>query len=272
MDGCRIHPTALISPEADLADDVLVGPYAIIEGRVKLGPGCVLRPRAHLIGPLTMGKNNHVYGNAILGERPQHFKYADEPTGVEIGDNNVFRENVTVHRGTSHSWNTRIGHDNYFMAGSHVAHDCVVGNRCNLVNNALLGGHCELADNVTVSGNSGIHQFCRLGRLCFISGTSATTKDVPPFIVQQDFNVVVGVNVIGMRRAGMSSQQISAIRRLYHIVYLQNMSLPNALARAEAEMGAIDAVQEFVRFARESKRGINRAINRASQDVSGLAA
>ncbi len=268
LDASRIHPTAIVSPEAELAGDVQVGAFAIIEGPVKLGAGCILRPRAHLIGPLTMGANNQVYSNAILGERPQHFKYADEPTGVVIGDNNVFRENVTIHRGTTHSWTTRIGHDNYFMAGSHVAHDCVVGDRCILVNNALLGGHCELADNVTISGNSGIHQFCRMGRLSFISGTSASTKDVPPFVIQQGFNIVVGVNVIGMRRAGLSSKQISAIRRLYHIVYLQNLSLPNAVQRAEAELGGVDVVQEFLRFVRESKRGINGT----SRDASSLAA
>ncbi len=264
----NIHPTAIVSREAELADDVQIGAQVIIEGAVKLGPGCTLRPRAYLIGPLTMGQNNQVFSNAILGERPQHFKYADEPTGIIIGDNNVFRENVTIHRATTHSWNTRIGNDNYFMAGSHVAHDCLVGNRCILVNNALLGGHCELADNVTVSGNSAVHQFCRMGRLSFLSGTSASTKDVPPFVIQQEINIVVGVNVVGMRRAGLSSMQISAIRRLYHIVYLQNLSLPNAIQRAEAELGDVDVVQEFLQFVRESKRGINGA----SKDASSLAA
>jgi UDP-N-acetylglucosamine acyltransferase len=253
----HIHPTALVSPEAVLADDVVVGPYAIIEGRVRVGAGCVLHPRCHLIGPLTMGEGNEIFSNAILGEKPQHFQYNNEPTGVEIGDNNVFRENVTIHRATSAAWTTKIGSGNYFMAGAHVAHDCKIGDKCILANNALIGGHAELSDFVYISGNAGVHQMCRLGRMSFLSGTSGTTKDIPPFIIQQNINHVVGVNYIGMRRAGMSSAQINAIRRVYHIVYLQHMSLPNALAEVESEVGQIDVVQEFVRFVRESKRGIN---------------
>ena len=130
----RIHPSAVISAEAELADDVVVGPLAVIEGKVRVGPGCVIRPHAQLHGPLTMGKNNLVFGNAVIGERPQHSKYADEPTSVEIGDGNIFREGVTIHRATTHSWVTRIGDHNFFMVNSHVAHDCQVGSRCILAN------------------------------------------------------------------------------------------------------------------------------------------
>lgn len=255
--SCLIHPTALISSEVEFAADVRVGPYAIIEGPVRIGPGCVIGARAHLIGPLTMGEKNQVYQNAILGERPQHFTYADEPTSVEIGSGNTFRENVTVHRGTSHSGTTRIGNGNYFMAGSHIAHDCVVGDRCIFANNALLAGHCVISNGVYISGNSAVHQHCRLGRLALLSGTSATTKDIPPFIMQQEINLVVGVNVVGMKRAGLTAAQVSAIRRVFHIVYLQNLSLPNALARVETELGTIDVVQEYLEFVRASKRGIN---------------
>src|SRR5581483_10940397 len=121
--AARIHPTAVISPEARLADDVQVGAYAVVEGEVHIGPGCVLRPHCHLIGPLTMGEGNQVFTGAVLGERPQHLRYNNEPTRVEIGDHNVFREHVTIHRGTTHSWVTRIGSHNFFMASSHVAHD-----------------------------------------------------------------------------------------------------------------------------------------------------
>src|SRR3954447_8450380 len=134
----HIHPTALVSPEAVLADDVVVGPYVIVEGRVRLGAGCVLHARSQLIGPLTMGEGNEVFSNAVLGEKPQHFHYNDEPTSVEIGDHNVFRENVTVHRGTTAAWTTRIGSGNYFMGGSHVAHDSRIGSKCILANNALI--------------------------------------------------------------------------------------------------------------------------------------
>jgi UDP-N-acetylglucosamine acyltransferase len=253
----HIHPTAIISNEAELADDVVIGPYVILEGSVRLGAGCILHARSHLIGPLTMGEGNEVFSNAILGEKPQHTGYQDEPTGVEIGDHNVFRENVTVHRGTTAAWTTKIGSGNYFMGGAHIAHDCRVGDKCILANNALIGGHAELGDNVYVSGNAAVHQYCRLGRLAFLSGTSGTTKDIPPFIIQQNINHVVGVNYIGMRRAGLNSAQINAIRRVYHIIFLQHMALPNALTEVEREVGHVDVVQEFVRFVRESKRGIN---------------
>lgn len=259
--GAHVHPTALVSDEATLAEDVVVGPYCIIQGRVRIGSGTILHARAHLIGPLTMGEGNEVYSNAIIGEKPQHFMYKDEPTSVEIGDNNVLRENVTIHRGTTGSWTTRIGSGNYLMAGAHIAHDCKIGNNCILANNSLIGGHVEFADNVYVSGNAAVHQFCRLGRLAFLSGTSGTSKDIPPFIIQQNINHVVGVNIIGMRRAGLSSAQISAIRRVYHIMYLQHLSVPNALVEVEAELGHIDVVQEYIRFVRESKRGINGCVD-----------
>ena len=267
----HIHPTALVSTDAVIADDVVIGPFTIIEGRVRVGAGTILHARAHLIGPLTIGEGNEIYSNAIIGEKPQHFMYKDEPTSVEIGDNNVIRENVTIHRGTTGSWTTKIGNGNYLMAGAHVAHDCKIGNNCILANNSLIGGHVEFADNVYVSGNAGVHQFCRLGRLAFLSGTSGTTKDIPPFIIQQNINHVVGVNILGMRRAGLSSAQISAIRRVYHIMYLQHLSVPNALSEVEAELGHIDVVQEYLRFVRESKRGINGCVE-GSAEMLELAA
>jgi UDP-N-acetylglucosamine acyltransferase len=253
----RIHPTAIISPEAVLADDVAIGPYALIEGPVRIGPGCVLRPRAHLCGPLTMGRKNIVFSGAVLGERPQHLKYNDEPTSLEIGDGNIFRENVTIHRGTTQSWKTCIGNENFFMVNAHVAHDCRIGDRCILANGALVGGHCTLGDNVYLSGNCAVHQFVRIGRLALLSGTSATTKDMPPFIIQQEIDTVVGVNVIGMRRAGISNDRIRAVREAFRILYRQGLVIPNALSRIEQELGSVDVVAELVAFIRQSSRGIN---------------
>jgi UDP-N-acetylglucosamine acyltransferase len=255
--SARIHPTAIIAPEAELAEDVVVGPYVVIEGRVRVGPGCILRPQAHLCGPLTLGTGNVVFTGCVLGEQPQHLKYNHEPTGVEIGDHNVFREHVTVHRGTTHSWTTRIGSHNYFMANSHIAHDCQVGNRCIFANGALVGGHCTLADNVYLSGHCAVHQFVRIGRLALLSGCSATTKDMPPFIIQQNIDTVVGVNVVGMRRAGMAKEQIDGVRQAYRILFREGLTLPAAVARLEQELGHIDAVTEMIAFIRECHRGIN---------------
>lgn len=261
MSSPLIHPTAVISPQAELADDVQVGPYCVLEGAVKLGPGCVLRPHSYLIGPLTMGKNNLVFSGCVIGDQPQHLRFSGEPTSTEVGDGNVFREHVTVHRGTTQSWVTRIGNGNFFMANSHVAHDCVVGNNCVLVNGALLGGHCVLEDNVFLSGNSAVHQFVRIGRLALLSGISATTKDVPPFIVQQNINCVLGVNVVGMRRAGMTHAEIDAVRRAYHHLYRNGLALPNALKAIEGELSQVTVVMEMVSFIRRSTRGINLSMN-----------
>jgi UDP-N-acetylglucosamine acyltransferase len=255
--SARIHPTAVISPEAELADNVEVGPYVVIEGPVRLGPDCVVRPYAHLCGPLTMGRGNLVFPGAILGERPQHLKYNGEPTSLEIGDGNIFREHVTIHRGTTQSWATRIGSNNFFMANSHVAHDCRIGDRCILANGALVGGHCVLEDGAYLSGNSAIHQFVRIGRLAMLSGCSATTKDIPPFVIQQYIDTVVGVNVVGMRRAGMSAVQINGVREAFRILFRQQLPLPAALLRLESELGTVDAVAEMITFLRQCNRGIN---------------
>jgi UDP-N-acetylglucosamine acyltransferase len=204
-----------------------------------------------------MGCGNVVYSGCVLGERPQHLRYNDEPTSLEIGDHNIFREHVTVHRGTVQSWATRIGNYNFLMAHSHVAHDCQVGNRCILANGALLGGHCTLEDNAYLSGNSAVHQFVRIGRLALLSGCSATTKDIPPFVVQQNIDTVVAVNVIGMRRAGMSNEQINAVRAAFRILFREGLVLPVAVARMEQELGSVDVVAEMIAFLRRSTKGIN---------------
>jgi UDP-N-acetylglucosamine acyltransferase len=253
----RIDPSALISPEAELGADVQVSAFCTLEGKVRVGRGCVLGARACLVGPLTLGENNRVYLSVVLGERPQHLRYNEEPTGLDIGSGNTFREHVTVHRGTTESWRTRVGNHNHFMAGSHIAHDCQVGNHCTLAVNALLGGHCRIGDGAYVGGNSCVHQFCRIGRLAVLDGASVTTKDIPPFIVQQGINGVVGFNRLGMRRAGLNSSQIEAMGQVYGIVYLRGLTLPNALAMAELELGSVDVVREFVDFVRQSRRGIN---------------
>ena len=255
--SARIHPTAVIASEVELGEGVEVGPHVVIEGRVRVGPNCVLRPGVHLFGPLTLGSGNLLYSGVVLGERPQHSKYNGEATGLEIGDGNIFREHVTVHRATTSSWTTRIGSHNFFMANSHVAHDCQVGNRCILANGALVGGHCTLGDNVYLSGNCAVHQFVRIGRLALLSGCSATTKDIPPFLIQQDIDTVVGVNVVGMRRAGLTAVQINAVRQAFRLLFRERLVLPAALARIEQELNGIDVAEELVAFIRHGHRGIN---------------
>lgn len=256
-----VHPTAAISPEARLAPDVRVGPFAVIDGPVTLGPGCTVGPHAHLIGPLTAGTRNTFGTGVVIGGPPQHTAYRGEQTTTEVGDANTFREHVTVHRGMPAgvgpgTGKTVIGDGNLFMVGSHVGHDCRVGNHGIYANSALLAGHVETGDRVFLSGNSAVHQFCRVGRLALLSGASASSKDIPPFWVMQDVNRVCGVNVIGMRRAGVPAAEINGVRRAFRTIYLQGLTIPLALLKVEAEGGDLPAVRELVEFIRASKRGI----------------
>jgi UDP-N-acetylglucosamine acyltransferase len=264
----RIHPTALVAAEAELGHNVEVGAYSIIEGKVHIGPDCVIRPHAMLTGNVTMGRGNTVFSHAVLGESPQHLKYNNEPTSLEIGDGNTFREGVTISRGTVHSGVTRIGSHNYFMAYSHIGHDSVVGNQCIFANGALVAGHCIIGDGVYLSGNSAVHQFNRIGRLAMISGCSATTKDIPPFIVQQSINLVMGVNVVGMRRAGCTPAQIQAVRKAYKILFREGLMLSTAVAKLEHDLGAVDVIQEMITFIRGCAKGINSMLVQAHDEAA----
>jgi len=260
-DPAFIHPSAVISDAAHLGENVKIGPFAVIEGDVQIGAGTVIAPQTHLIGPLTLGENNNVGTGTVLGGAPQHLGYKGEPTNLTIGDGNIFREHVTIHRGMPlgvgpGTGTTRVGNRNLFMAGSHVAHDCVVGNECLFANAAVIGGHVEVGDRALLSGNSAVHQFCRVGRLALLSGASASSKDIPPFWVMQEVNWVCGVNTIGMRRAGISSPEIQAVRRAFSMIYKEQVPIPVALLRLEAESGQFAAIRELVQFIRSSKRGI----------------
>ncbi len=262
--SARVHPTAIISDEAQIGERVVVGPYAIIEGPVTIGDDCQIRAHAVLRGPLTMGSGNQVFSGAVLGEDPQHIRYQGEPTRVIIGNNNIFREHVTIHRGTTASWETVIGSNNFLMAYSHIAHDCIVGNQCILANGAQVGGHCNIADNVFLSGNSCLHQFVRVGRFALLSGCSASTKDMAPFMVQQGINIVQGVNIVGMRRAGIPSASIDAIRKAYHFLYREHSSIPVSCEKMNKFLGHIPEIQELLGFIKLCTRGISLTTDRAA--------
>ncbi|MGL6094325.1 MAG: acyl-ACP--UDP-N-acetylglucosamine O-acyltransferase [Fimbriiglobus sp.] len=259
-----IHPTAVISSEARLADDVTVGPYAVIDGPVTLGPGCTVAPTAHLIGPLNAGRDNHFGTGCVIGGAPQHLGYKGEPTRVEIGDGNTFREHVTVHRAMPATGATRIGNHNLLMVNSHVAHDCRVGDHCLFANGAVIGGHVEVGDRALLSGNSAVHQSCRIGRLALLSGTSSVTQDMPPFwIAQGGVNHVCGVNVIGMRRAGLPAAEISAARHAFRVMHLRGLAVTAAATQLEQSHGEFVVVRELIEFVRTTKRGICSGVDRA---------
>lgn len=256
----RIHPTAVVDPVAVVAPDATVGPYVVIDGPAVVGPGCILRPHAQLLGRVTLGANNDVGPGTVLGGAPQHLGYRGEDTAVEIGSGNTFREHCTVHRGmptaTGATGVTRVGDGNYLMTGSHVGHDAVLGSHCILVNGAALGGHSEVGDRAVLSAYSVVHQFTRVGRLAMLSGQTSATKDAPPFWVFRDINIVGGVNVVGMRRAGIPTAEIQAVRAVFRSIYVKRWPISVAVDRAEAEYGEVPAVRELVEFIRTSKRGI----------------
>ncbi len=255
-----IHPTALISAEAELAHDVQVGPYAIIEGPVVVGPGTVIEGHVCLCGPLVMGRDNFVGHGAVLGKSPQHKGYRGEPTALTIGDGNIIREHVTVHRGTPQGGGeTRIGDRNLLMIGSHIGHDGRVGDDCTIINGALVAGHVELADGCILSGHSAIQQRVRVGRLAMLGGLGSATKDIPPFVVAQGYNCVSGLNLVGLRRSGMAAASIAALRQAFRVLYKEGRTQTGALELISADLGHVAEVAEFVEFVRSSTLGVSPA-------------
>jgi UDP-N-acetylglucosamine acyltransferase len=255
-----IHPSAVIDPDAEIGPDVRIGPYSIIEGPVHLGEGTVIESHACLCGPLTLGRDNFVGHGAVLGKSPQHKGYRGEATFLRVGDGNVIREHVTIHRGTLQGGGeTRIGDRNLFMIGSHVGHDCQVGDGCTLVNGALVAGHVTLSDGCILSGHSAVQQRVRVGRLAMLSGLGSSSKDIPPFVLQQGYNCVTGLNVIGLRRAGVTNEAIAALREAFRILYKEGRTQRSAIDRIDADLGHVPEVLEFITFVRESTLGINPA-------------
>lgn len=255
-----IDPRAVISPQAHLASDVEVGPFTVIGPNVEIGAGTWIGPHAVINGPTRIGQGNKIFQFASLGDAPQDKKYKGEPTRLEIGDRNVFRESVTVNRGTTHDQGvTRIGSDNLFMAYSHVAHDCQVGDKVVLSNVATLGGHVEVGDWVIMGGLSAVHQFTKIGAHCFIANNAAVTRDVPPYVM------AVGqpaephsVNSEGLKRRGFTPEQILNIRRAYRILYRSGLKLKDAMQQLESAAETQAEIKPFVEFIKRSSRSIVR--------------
>ncbi len=271
--SARIHPTAVIDPDAELADGVQVGPHAVVEGPVKIGPNCIVRAHATLIGPMTIGQGNDVGYGAVLGDRPQHIAYTGkEETRTEIGDFNIFRESVTVHRGTTATGITILGSHNFLMVNSHVGHDCRVGNHIMLANGALIAGHCEVQDRAFVSGNGGVHQFCRIGRLGFLSGNSSLTKDLLPFMIMAGRDQVVGINKVGLQRSGFDMADLRVVRQAFRILFREKLLQKRAIEKMEQEVGDHPLVVELLQFIRSSIRGFVGGHHLAAHDSESEAA
>jgi UDP-N-acetylglucosamine acyltransferase len=256
----RIHPTAIIDPSAVVADDVEIGPYAIVGAEVALAPGCVIGPHAVLRGPTRIGAGTRVFQFASVGEVPQDKKYAGEPTSLIIGARNVIRECATIHRGTAQDkGETRIGDDNLFMAYTHVAHDCVIGNNVIMANAASLGGHVEVQDWAILGGFSIVHQFCRIGAHSFSAMGTVIAKDVPPYLTIGGHPAQPrGINAEGLRRRQFSAEAVAALRRAYRLLYLANLKLVDAVEQIRELAKAQPELAPLADFVADSSRSIVR--------------
>jgi UDP-N-acetylglucosamine acyltransferase len=256
MSSPSIHPTAIVSPKSELGRNVSIGPYTVIEDNVFIGDDCVIASHAHIGSGTTIGKNNLIDIGAVIGTRAQHKEAPLVGGSLTIGNDNVLREYVTIHRGCKKDSSTKIGNNNYLMALTHVGHDCLVKDHITMASAVLLGGYAQLDDHCFLGGSSGVHQFCRIGRYAMIGGKATITKDVPPFMLVDDNEQLIGtLNVVGMRRAGFSEEIKRDIKNAYKLLYLSGATLPSAVQAIEQKCHT-ESVEEMLRFIRGTKRGI----------------
>jgi UDP-N-acetylglucosamine acyltransferase len=251
-----IDPSAKIDPEVELAPNVEVGPGVIIDGPSRIGAGTRILAHAY-IGPFTtIGEHNLISFGAIVGYEPQDYAFPGEESYTIIGDHNIIREYVTIHRGTKPGSATRVGNHNFFMATSHLGHNTQVGDHVIVVNGAVTGGYVELADRVFISGHCLIHQFCRVGTLALMRGGSRTSRDVPPYCIMDFTHTVRGLNLVGLRRAGFTTQQIAPLRQAFRLLFGQRVKLSAAIAKVKAEVPLTPEVTHLLEFIESSQRGV----------------
>jgi len=252
-----IHKTAVIDPGAEIGKDVSVGPFSCIEGDVKIGDGCVIGPHVTIMRYTTIGEKCRVHSGAVLGDIPQDLGFGGGESFVRIGTGCVIREGVTVHRGTKPGTATEIGDNCFLMAYSHFAHNVKLGRNVIVANNAMMGGYAEVGDRAFVSGGVGVHQFCRIGRLAMVGGNSGISKDVPPFctIRSVTLNVVGGMNLVGMKRAGFSPVDRAQVKEAFKLLYRSGLNVKQAVEKARSVFISGPG-QEFWQFIEQAKRGI----------------
>lgn len=254
----RIHPTAVINPKAEIGEDCEIGPYCVIGEDVALGPGCRLISHVVVDGHTRLGRENSIYPFASIGLRTQDLKWKGGLTRTEIGDQNTIREYVSIHSATGDGEATVIGSMNTILAGSHIGHNVMMGNRC-IVSMAALAGHVTMEDCALVGGMSAVHQFCRVGTMAITGGVSKIVQDVPPYmLVDGNPAVVRALNKVGLERNGVSEEAQTALKQAHRILFREGLTIPNALAKVEKEVPGLPEVQHLVKFIRASERGITR--------------
>ncbi len=257
MSETKIHSTAVIDPRASIGEGCEIGPYCVIGPDVELGPGCWLQHHVSLSGPSRFGAGNRFHSFAAIGGQTQDLKYTVEPTHLHVGDGNVFREFVTVHRGTNPGSVTRIGNRGNFLAYVHIAHDCVVGDDVIFSNNGTLAGHVKVRDRAVIGGLTAIHQFCRIGSLALTGGCSKIVQDVPPYMIADGNPAKVrSYNKVGLERNGFDEAQIRNIKECYRILYRSHLNTQQAVERIRADLPETAEVKEILDFIGESDRGL----------------
>jgi UDP-N-acetylglucosamine acyltransferase len=259
-----IHPTAVIHPSARLDPTVEVGPFVVIEAGVQIGPGCRLGPHGYFLGETIIGARNRFFAGCVIGEAPQDLKYDGAPTGLRIGNDNVFREHVTVHRATKPGEETRLGSHNYLMAHCHIAHNSTVGDHVIIANGVLLGGYAWIGDRAFLSGNCLVHQFVRVGALALMQGGSAISKDLPPYTVARGGNGMCGLNTVGLRRAGLSAAVRLELKQLYHLLFRGGAARREAIAEARQRFTS-EPARNVIEFVATARRGLCTDTGRAGK-------
>lgn len=254
----KIHATAVIHPSAVIGPNVTIGPYCVIGEDVVIGDGTKIDSHVVIDGPTTIGHNCSFSSAAMIGVKPQDLKFNGEKTSLIIGDNNVFREFVTVSRGTAGGrGETRIGNDNYIMSYGHVAHDCIIGNNVTITGGAALAGHCTVDDYAIIGGLAGVHQFVKIGKMAMIGGMAKVARDVPPYmLVDGNPARVIGVNIVGMRRQGTPQDVRESMKRAYRILYDSGLTLAKAIGKIEGELSGSSEIEVFVEFLKGTTRGV----------------
>lgn len=243
-----IHPSAIIHPRVKLSANIKIGPYAVIDEHVEIGPDCEVGPHVYITGHTRIGPGNRLHAGAVIGDLPQDLRFEGGPTGVQIGSNNVIREHVTIHRSNNPDEPTTIGSHCLFMAASHVGHNSHVGDHVIMANGALLAGHVSVADRAFISATCMIHQFVRVGTLALMQGGSGASKDLPPYTLAHGNNTVSGLNIVGLRRAGIPSQDRLELKRVYHLIFRSGKKFAAALeeAREQAESSSARHLLDFL--------------------------
>lgn len=259
MSETTIHPTAIVDPGARLGAGVQIGPYCVIGPKVEIGDGCRLQNHVTVQGPTTIGARNVFYSCTSIGQQTQDLKYRGEPTYLAIGDGNTFREFVTVHRGTAPDSYTRVGNLGNYLAYSHVAHDCIVGDSVIFSNNGTIAGHVEVEDYAIIGGLTAVHQYCRIGRHAITGGCSKIVQDVPPFMIADGNPALVrGINQVGLERHAFDPESIRKLREAYRLLYRSEYNVKQAVEQIRATLSGTPEIEQLIVFIEASTRGIIR--------------